>query len=238
MKKILTVLVLMFIFMISNAQSREDNVQLSFSSHSEKITSATGWCFNDNTGKWASNENVIKNKKITMSLRDYCMSHETQNFKWFKMSTVIKENKKYYIFISQKMSGKYTYPSIYKDWVVSKITKFNIYTEDEYNALKNIIINDSIGDFRIIANLCGSNLSYRGSDLITNITHFINDGIGKYSSKEIMIGNIQKNNSGEIIVRFLLPNYYSDYSDKNSNYTIKKEYFELNINEFKKLFNQ
>jgi hypothetical protein len=236
MKKIISIiLVLLFTIVISTAQSRVNDEKLSFSSHSQKIINATGWCFNKNTGKWVSNKNTIDDKKITNSLKDYYMSHVNQNFKWIKMSIIIKENKKYHILIFQKMEGKYTYPSIYEDWVVSKITKFNIYTEKEYNILKKIIVNDSICDFRIISSLTGSNLSYRGADLITNIAHFINDD-NKYPSKQIMIGNIQKNDNNEIIVRFLLPIHYSDYSSNNSKYIIKKEYFELNINEFKKLF--
>ena len=60
---LLTSFLVAFVTFNSNAQSRENKETVKFISKSEKLTEATGWEQNKETGKWIENKNVIDELK-------------------------------------------------------------------------------------------------------------------------------------------------------------------------------
>jgi len=121
MKKIILSIILFSLVTNVFSQSRVNRSKLSFSNSSEKLSSSTGWSYNETLGEWIDYENVINKDKVYKtkykSLRgEYMMSRIKQNFIDIKTKSLSINEEKYFVVMVRKWDGRYKYPSIYEDW--------------------------------------------------------------------------------------------------------------------------
>ncbi len=129
MKKILLFISLVvFLSNFAFAQDRADDKELVLSRKSKEIKSGIFWYFNDATGKWNS-------KKNTKRVRGW----NNGNYKAIFIGEIGEEK---YIFINHS-KGFYLFESIQKDWYRVNYMKTAIVSNDEYNSLENLQLNDT-----------------------------------------------------------------------------------------------
>jgi hypothetical protein len=245
--------------MVSFGQSRTNVDKIDFLSKTEKLTKATGWEQNKTTGEWVSNKNVIDYQEC----KPYWVSHVSQNFKWLQFSIVERNGNKYYVFLYEKLSGKYKYPNIQQDWETETQTHFFIITESEFKEFKDFFSNNLMhknAQFHIWD--LGNNVRRLGSlnngktiQLKSKMNGFITDsykvlgGEHLYNEENLLskIRNvIDKPNylelcftlnsqfiDGSNVIRFRLPE--SCYSTGEN---IKTKYFEVLNEDFQKILFQ
>lgn len=219
----------------SNAQSRENKETVQFSSKSEKLTEATGWEQNKETGKWIENKNVIDDIKCP----SYLVSHISQNFKWMQFATITNGGQKYYVFLYERLGGEYKYPNIQEDWEADKRTYFFILTPTKYENIKkqidlksgvNIkVISKMSGYFSDRLNILGGEHLYNDENLLAKITNTMEK---PGYSETCFILNSQVVD-GKEVVRFRLPEscyFAEDY--------MKTKYFEVNATYFKTILTE
>jgi len=201
----------------SFGQDRIDEVSYSFNNESNLITNITGWCFNEQEGKWFGNANCIRDKKMNYKLGiRFCTNIESIQIKTFENNGVTN-----YVLIIAYNGGHYSYPSIREDW--NDYIEYQVYslTKDEY---ETIISPNAYHDFTLPC-ITYDNYYKQTTDnyVIRQITK------GTYS---ILCGlSIKRYND---VIRF---NYqvrgYRMLWDKEK--TLEKEYFEIPITEWEKL---
>jgi hypothetical protein len=227
---LLTSFLVAFATFNSNAQRRENKETVQFSSKSKKLTEATGWEQNKETGKWIENKNVIYNSKCP----SYWVSHVSQNFKWIQFATITNGGQKYYVFLYEQLGGEYKYPNIQKDWEEDKRTCFFILTPTEYENLKkqidlktgeNIKIKSKIsGYISDRYKILGGEHLYNEENLLAKITN----AIEKPGFSETCFVLNSQVVDGQEVVRFILPEscyFVEDY--------MKTKYFEVKATDFK-----
>jgi hypothetical protein len=220
----------------SKAQIRENKVTAQFSSHSEKLTEATGWEQNNETGKWIENKNVIDKRECTSS---YWISYVEQNFIWLQFNTITYNSQKYYVLLYEKLGGEYKYPSIQEDWEGDNRMCFFIISPTDYEIIKtqinlklgkNIKVSSKMSGF--ISDrykILGGEYQYNEENLMAKITKAIEQ---QGYTETCFILNSQVVN-GEELVRFRLPeNCFS--SEEN----MKTKYFEVKTVDFKKIITE
>ena len=229
---LLSAVIIIASFLNANSQSRENKETVVFASETQKLTKAIGWEENKKTGKWVENKNVIDDRECPT----YWVSHVPQNFTWLQFRTINQNNNVYYVFLYERLGGEYKYKSIQEDWQEDKRTEFFILTSDEYENLKNKIdlksgenikltskINGYISDrFKIL----GGEYLYNEENLLAKITLAIEKP--NYSESCLILNS--QTTDGKDVLRFRLPE--SCYSAEKS---IKTAYFEVNLEEFKKI---
>ena len=115
----------------SFGQDRIDEVSYSFNNESELINNITGWCFNEQEGKWFGNANCIKGKKVGyVQDKRFCTNIKSIQIKTFENNGVTN-----YVLIIAYNGGHYRYPSIYEDW--KGYIEYQVYslTKDEYETI-------------------------------------------------------------------------------------------------------
>lgn len=234
-KNFLTALMFTATFLNVNSQSRENKETVKFTSQSQKITKAIGWKLNEKTGKWFENKNVIDDRVCP----SYWISHVEQNLQWFQFRTISHNNKKYFVFLYEKLSGKYKYESIQEDWEADKRTYFFILTSEEYKNLVDKIdlksgeniklaskINGFISDrFKIL----GGEHLYDEENLLAKITQSIEKP--SYSESCLILNS--QTTDGNDILRFRLPE-----SCLLAEKYMKTAYFEVKLEEFKTILTE
>lgn len=217
-----------------NAQSRENKPTLSFLSESPKLTKATGWQQNEETGKWVDNKNSIDDKEV----KSYWVSHIPQNFTWINFRTLIKGDVKYYVFVFEKHSGSYKYPNIREGWEADKRTYFLAFQESDFNELKSQIESQNGENFivksKIFDYITNAYVILKGEHLYNeeNLLAKISKTIDKPSYLEYGLVVNSQVTDGENIVRFRLPESIATGEDR-----IKEAYFEVSLLEFKSILN-
>ena len=231
------ILLLTFLLLTINLNaesSRQNDVMLTFDKSSEKITKAIGWKKNTSIGKWIKNQNCIS--KDNRPWR----AQSNQNFIWMQMHTLKYQNESFYIFTYEREAGTYNYPNIQADWVSYKQTRFKIFTLEQYNKMKENIKHKSNQTLKITSSLggymnsrfqsLGGEHAYSQENLLSKITKSIKSNELDYMKcKECFFLNSLIDDNKDV-VRFKLPS--SCYYNKG----IEKEYFEINLLEFQKLF--
>jgi hypothetical protein len=218
---------ILFAFIV-NGQNREDRVSLTFDKKTSKLTKAIGWNFNETTGKWIANVNVIHDKQCP----SYWVSHISQNFKWIQFASLTHNDSKYFVFLWERLGGSYKYPSIMEEWEEDTRTYFFILDSKQYTDLKAVVNNKEKRDIQFKSKIYGhisDRFKVLGGEYLYNENNLlakINNALNKEGySEEYLIINSQ-NLEGKDIVRFLLPEnhlmikYY------------KKAYFEVNLQDF------
>jgi hypothetical protein len=216
----------------SFGQSRESAEKIKFSASSNKLTKATGWEQNKTTKEWIENKNVIDNQIC----KPFWVSRIPQNFTWIKISTIERNEIKYYVLLFEKKSGKYKYPNIQQDWESETQTHFFLLDTNQYAEIKEKLklnngetititssINGYITDrFKIL----GGEHLYNEDNLLNKIKISIDN-----PSYDLCFNLNSQIIDNKNIVRFRLPE--SCYSTSEN---IKTKYFEIGLNEFKILF--
>jgi len=232
---LLTSFLVAFATFNSNAQSRENKETVQFSSKSEKLTEATGWEQNKETGKWIENKNVIDDRKCP----SYWVSHVSQNFKWMQFATITNGGQKYYVFLYERLGGEYKYPNIREDWEADKRTYFFILTPTEYDNIKTQIDLKSGKNIKVTCKMSG-HLSDRykilgGEHLYNeeNLLAKITNAIEKPGYSETCFILNSQVVDGQEVVRFRLPE--SCYSAEDY---MKTKYFEVKATVFKTILTE
>ena len=133
LKKVLLISISIFLTINTFAQSRENRLNLTFESKSEKLTSAIGWKINKETGKWFDNNNVIEDRACPK----YWVSYVPQNFNWIQFSTIKQNGIELYVLLYERLGGEYKYPNIREDWEPNTQTHFMVIDSTEYKKLQN-----------------------------------------------------------------------------------------------------
>jgi len=232
LKKALLISISIFLTVNTFAQSRENKVNLTFESKSEKLTSAIGWKINKETGKWVDNKNVIEDRTSP----SYWVSYVAQNFKWIQFSTIKHNGTELYVLLYERLGGEYKYPSIREDWEPNTQTHFLVIDLTEYKKLQNAINDKGAKDIKITSKISssmsdrykilGGEHLYNEENLLAKITIALEKK--GYSETCFMI-NSQKVD-GVDVVRFRLPE--SCYSAEKD---MKEGYFEAKFEEFTKI---
>jgi hypothetical protein len=235
MKKIILSIILFSLVTNVFSQSRVNRSKLSFSNSSEKLSSSTGWSYNETLGEWIDYENVINKDKVYKtkykSLRgEYMMSRIKQNFIDIKTKSLSINEEKYFVVMVRKWDGRYKYPSIYEDWYSWEEVQGFIFTENEYSKILNFT-----GEIKLETNnyveLGSSYEKYDETvflDLIQNELKSDN----KYSSKYTF--PVLKTTSDELeVIRFYVPQVFT--KSKFNSYNFEKEYLETSPENFDKI---
>lgn len=235
-KKLLYITTLLVLLVLTtHAQNRENKQMIQFSSQSEKLKDATGWEQNKETGKWIENNNVIDDRACP----SYWVSHVAQNFKWIQFATISNNGQKYFVLLYEQISGEYKYPNIEEDWEANIRTCYLIFTQTQYNELKNQINLKSSKNIKIVSKMSGylsdrykilgGEYLYNEENLLAKITNSIEKP--RYS-ETCFVFNSQILD-GQEIVRFRLPE-----SCDNAEDYIKTKYFEIKATNFKAILTE
>jgi hypothetical protein len=231
MRLLFTIFTLTFAFhsFEIHAQSRTNSSIPEFSFKSEKLSNATGWQLNESTEQWIENENVIHDSKCSK----YRVNHVSQNFNWLQVIQMVVNGDNYYIFLYEKNSGAYKYPSIHTDWENDLKTYYFVLTPAEYTGFMSQIENKSGVTFKISSKINGymsdrykilkGEHLYNDENLASKINKSIKSGDGY--SNECFYFNSQITD-GQEIVRFLLPTSCS------MDYKLDSKYFEALTSDF------
>lgn len=232
---LLTSFLVAFVTFNSNAQRRENKETVKFSSKSEKLTEATGWEQNKETGKWIDNKNVIDDRKCP----SYWISHVSQNFKWIQFATISNGEQKYYLFLYERLGGEYKYPNIREDWEADKRAYFFILTQVEYESIKKQIDLKSGENIRVTSKMSGylsdrykilgGEHLYNEENLLAKITNAIQKP-GYFETCFVLNSQVV---DGQEVVRFRLPESCSFEEDY-----MKTKYFEVKATDFKNILTE
>jgi hypothetical protein len=227
---ILTAVLITATIFNGKAQSRENKATVEFSTQSEKLTKATGWEQNKKTGKWIENKNVIDDRDCP----SYWISHVSQNFQWLQFRTINQNEKKYYVFLYERLGGVYKYPSIREDWEADKRTYFFILTAEQYAEIINKIDLKTGENIKLTSKMTGfisdrykilgGEHLYNEENLLAKITSTIEKP--SYSESCFVLNS--QTTDGKDILRFRLPEscYFAEKY-------LKTAYFETDISGFK-----
>ena len=202
-----------------------------FSKKSDRLTDATGWELCDDgfggckIGTWTDNKNQILYEKS-----DQINSHES-NFKWLQSATYMDKGKKYYIFFYQKRSGDYEYPLTQAGWREYEEVIVQIMDADEYAQLKAAIAAKDGSDVDIelqrdekFIRIDGG---YDDAQVAAKVRETLQQDINMETHNSCIRVSVQ-NIKGADVVQFLLPG-------RCSIFTLKQEYYEVKLDDFKKL---
>lgn len=107
------------------------------------ITNFVGWYYNSEHQKWCGSYNVIgggtyKNSKTPRRLTAGDLAVYDDNIISMQFKKVKFDGEYYYLLLAPYWKGKYRYPTIEVDWYWKKVTNVYVFTEGEYNKLKNL----------------------------------------------------------------------------------------------------
>lgn len=136
---IISIIILSFTTFTVCGQDRVNRTKLSFQEESTKLTSITGWGYDNEAGEWIDCQNFIEcQKKYKSYTSPSWVSHNDNNIISLQFKTVEYNNNILYILVWEKWGGHYLYPSIYEDWRYYKVKQFIIFSEEDMNKLNNL----------------------------------------------------------------------------------------------------
>lgn len=215
----------------SYSQDREDQPSVKWIVRSPRLTTATGYNFNQNNGKWISNRNAIYPNPALQGLR----STIEQNFLWIQTAKVSNEFESHTLLLFEKQSGHYEYPALETGWKEEKRTYWYAIDSVQYAALYNLVVGSSPTEVTIsaryhdyitdaFATLKGEH-EYTDANLRANITKILRvGGDDKHCFKVQYVDNPK----GDLI-RFVLPYEICATIARK----FEKGYFELPVVMFK-----
>lgn len=223
MKKYVLSLVL-FYSLIASAQDRVNRPKIKFDSSGETISSVTGWSFNKESGEWVGYQNLIssdqyKNYPSLKGSRFHKSNCSGMTFESLVFKKIIYSDTSYYVLLVDAIEGSYKYPNIKQDWESYNILKGYVFTEVEFNRLKNY------QNGTIYFSVGGSRYDYsQGEETVLNkiITTLQNKEYFFESGYQMKLAKTEDGKN----IRFLLPQ--SVYSSVD----FSKNYFEIEINKY------
>lgn len=209
------------------AQDRVNRTQSSFTSSSTELTRATGWSYNESTGKWIENQNMISNIVEDGSLGSKSIH---MDFKKMVFKTFIHNSQTYYLLIVDDVDGGYKYPALKMDWFVIQRCRGYVFDSVEFEKIKNYQT----------AKSCYTVYCSKVNDDDV-IIHSAKDGIDTYLSSLEKYGysiatstsetfSIKKTDDG-VSVRFRAPEFVSQYFTP-SDEKFETNYFEIPLTSF------
>jgi hypothetical protein len=220
---------LLLLSTISFSQDRVNREKQEFTSSSIKLDQATGWAYNKDEGSWVEYQNIISSNsyKNYPSLRggSYHKSRSTNTFEYLQIKKLILEGQTFYFLLIDAIEGSYKYPSIQEDWEQYKVLKAYIFSEEEFNKLKNY------QQANVLYSIPAGSYDYKTGEetIINKFQTAFSDGYVTTPVVGIYSLNVKKSDDGKN-VRFLLPERSSYPTDFNNNY------FEVDIQKFQQLF--
>lgn len=211
MKTVLLVLLLLAFGV--NAQERKDKINLKFDTKSEKVTKAQGWSY-DKNGKWIQNNNFI------WSVNSNIRPKYAQTLNYLQLNTIVINNKKHYALVFESDIRAF-----------GTDTNYMILTSKQYADFKSKVCELSNDNITLKTKWHGEiDMRYSDSgtdtDILGHITQTVENGpdIFPYWIFTLTSQSLEEMD----VVRFRLPSSYSNPPDK--------EYFEMPLIEFEKLF--
>ena len=196
---------------------------------SEPITKAIGYEQNETDGKWYQNNNLIMD--MVVNPKDSAnIGYTEQNIIWFRTATVSYAGKKYYMFYYHYLSGQYKYPETRVDWQPFGATKFLILEQTEYQNFKNSVMQKkgvTVKATTTRANAFSLKGDYDEQKMLISIAKVMDD---KYLLEDYCLFAKSQTLDGKDLVRFRM----FDFCSKEK--YLAKRYFELPLEEFKKVF--
>lgn len=136
---IITIIISTFNIFTVCGQDRVNRTKLNFQGESTKLTSITGWGYDDEAGEWIDCQNFIECQKKYKSLdHELWTSHKDNNIISLQFKTIEYNDNIFHILIWEKWDGHYRYPSIREDWEYYKVKEFMVFTEDDMRKLHNL----------------------------------------------------------------------------------------------------
>lgn len=136
---IISIIIFSFTTFTVCGQDRVNRTKLSFQKESTKLTSVTGWGYDNEAGEWIDCQNFIEcQKKYKSYTSPSWVSHNDNNIISLQFKTVEYNNNIFHILVWEKWDGHYLYPEIYEDWRYYTVKKFMVFTEDDMNKLHNL----------------------------------------------------------------------------------------------------
>jgi len=231
MRTIFTTFLLSFLVLSVYGQTRKNREKLSFQDKSDVMSIAIGWSYNSVLGEWVDYENVISvNKEYKTKSKfmygTFMKSLTSQNFINMITKTIIYNEQKYYVLVVEKWDYYYEYPNLKMDRYCYKNTFGYIFTESEYNKLKDFNKEVQLKT-NIVVSIGSKNEKYNEQKFLDYILTEITREISEYST----IYTFPVLKSDEENIRFYLPDRFSEYSE----YNFDKEYFETTSKNFNKI---
>lgn len=220
MKKIIVLLFVIVFATSLTAQERVNRERKSFEMSSEKITSATGWAYNETRGEWIDTRN-----RICLSDMFSCSYSRCNSFNYIQVRTITFD-KLYYVIIFDETHGAYRYPRIMEEWYEYKAIRAIVIDETNFHKLMNPG-ND-------VTEIIGFNPSpiydiHTTEDLIIYINNIMASQT-KRSTTKIAIYQTQDNK----YIRFYKASCINCTCETER---ISNQYFELPVDEWHKLQN-
>lgn len=233
-KKVIYIIVVVFSMAFrTQGQSRENRETLLFADYSEKIMKANGWKYNQNTGKWIVNKNILDTEKTPATW----VSHIEQNFNWIQFRSFVLEGKKYYALVWDSEYGTYKYPSLELEWEKERNMCFFIFDSTQFEELKakvslkngeeHIFKSLFYGKITDKYKILGAEHAYTEENLLNAIWASMQNS----KSTDFCFSVNSQIDSQKQIVRFKLPELCLTREG------LANDYFELEMEEFEKLMN-
>jgi len=220
MKLTLHVILFCVCFTHIYGQERINRDRLNFEQKSEILTNASGWSFNQLSGKWIETENMISDN---VNSRDRTI----QNFRSIQTKSLTYKGSKYYVIIVEKLSGEYRYPVLHLEWIQYINYEGYIFTEKEYGKLFNIKGVMKLKT-RLMSRHCLEFSKYNEEDFLDGILFELRnkkDIFGSY----VYIFPVMKSEDGKI--RFYVPDNFINFEVCD----FSKRYFETDYENFSKI---
>ena len=140
MKKMIFALIALVVALPMVAQERVNREKARWVDEGEKVTTITGWAYDDVAGKWVECANLIEpkasNKKYANS--PSWMAHSYNNIISLQFRRLEYEGDTIPVIVRERWEGEFKYPHIMKDWSHWKVTDFLVLTRTELEQLGNL----------------------------------------------------------------------------------------------------
>lgn len=189
MKKLLLgALLLLSTLSFSQDRVNDETFNIRFNKIGKKLETCSGFQYWEYKGEWAEYK----------TSKEGCNRLGYENF-YFMFFTEISYNKEvFYILNIKSIDGSYKYPSIKKGFYSYFTIRSYIFTEKEYNNLKNYTSAKSIISFETIDYSMKESIEQSMENLRINSINAIKN---KYGSKNEFLIKVENDNT----IRFILP---------------------------------
>ena len=227
MKKMIFALIALMVALPMVAQERVNRAKARWIDEGEKVTTITGWAYDDIAGEWVECTNLIEpkasNKKYANS--PSWMAHSYNNIISLQFRRLEYEGDTIPVIVRERWEGEFKYPHIMKDWSHWKATDFLVLTRTELEQLGNL------SSTPIHINLVTAKQGkYEEDELDVDLIRKQIDN--EYPWKTAI--SIYKSNDGHI--RFVFQSSYYHERLKRMMVDIEKNYFEMTAEEFNSIF--
>ena len=237
---ILTFILTIFSPHLSYSQSRTNRSVAKLIWQSDKLEKAIGWEYNNSTGEWVDNRNVIAPKKAR---NGYSKSwYEEDNFIWLKTFCFYYEDDYYFALIQKYHDGQYKYPNLKMDYFFYQRYRWYLLDSAQFLEIQNVVDAQEKETIQISCLKNGflseselrNGVYFEGIDeaFLIKMSEVIS-GLNEYSSSFMtdFIHINSQNLDGSDIVRFKMEGCYPSGSE-----CLDEQYFELEREDFKVLF--